>query len=72
MASAVQGIWAVDIGSNSLKAIRLHATEAGLEVIGFDYIEHSRILSAGAIREEQKQEIISKTLGEFVQRNNIV
>ena len=44
MASAVRGVWAIDIGSNSLKALRLEEGESGIEVIGYDFIEHRKIL----------------------------
>jgi type IV pilus assembly protein PilM len=71
MASAVRGVWAIDIGTNSLKALRLTNEEDGFEVIGFDYIEHSKILSGSNIDELEKEQIISKSLHTFVERNEL-
>jgi type IV pilus assembly protein PilM len=69
MASGSNGVWAVDIGSNALKALRLRETEEGIEVIGFDYIEHGKILSSGELGDEAKQKIIGETLHKFTSRN---
>ncbi|RKY08533.1 MAG: hypothetical protein DRP66_04365 [Planctomycetota bacterium] len=71
MASSVKGIWAIDIGSNALKAIRLVRGDEGLEVVGFDYIEHGRVLSADGIDEEIREHMISETLGRFASRNDV-
>jgi len=70
MATATQGVWAIDIGANSLKAVRMRQGQDGLEVTGFDYVEHSQMLSAGNLSEEQKQEIVAATIHQFVQRNS--
>jgi len=70
MASA-GGIWAIDIGSNALKALHLAATGEGMEVVGFDYIEHGRILSAGGIDDEVRQRVISESLHTFASRNDV-
>ena len=71
MAVSPQSAWAVDIGNNSLKALRLQAAGDEVEVIGLDYIEHSKILSEADITEEERAAIISNTLQTFAQRNNI-
>ena len=71
MASAVRGVWAIDIGSNSLKALRLQEGENGLEVIGFDFIEHRKILSGGGVTDEEKEQIIIETLGKFAENNEV-
>ena len=71
MASSVRGVWAVDIGSNSLKAIRLQNVGDGVEVIGFDYVQHKRIISAGKLDPEQKKAIIAESLRKFVERNDL-
>ena len=39
MAATVHGVWAIDIGSNSLKALSLRQGDEGPEVVGFDYVE---------------------------------
>jgi len=71
MASAIHGVWAIDIGTNSLKALRLRPLEESFEVIGFDYIEHSKILSSEDVDEEQRDRIIIATLDKFVGRNDV-
>ncbi len=71
MASSVKGIWAIDIGSSALKAIRLVQGAEGLEVVGFDYIEHGRILSAEGIDEEVRERMIGETLHQFASRNEV-
>ncbi len=71
MASSVKGIWAIDIGSNALKAIRLVQGAEGLEVVGFDYIEHGRILSADGMDEEVRQRLTGETLEQFASRNEV-
>jgi len=71
MASSTNGIWAIDIGSNALKAMRLVQGAEGLEVVGFDYIEHARILSADGVDEEIRQRLIAETLSEFASRNEV-
>ncbi|MBE0537944.1 MAG: type IV pilus assembly protein PilM, partial [Phycisphaerae bacterium] len=71
MASSVSGVWAIDIGSNALKALHLVPGAEGLEVVGFDYIEHGRILSAGGIDDEVRQRVIGETLHAFSSRNDV-
>ncbi len=71
MAAVTSGVWAIDIGANSLKAVHMRHGQDGLEVIGFDYVEHSRMLSVGHLSEDQKQQIVSETIHKFVQRNTI-
>ncbi|MBW8035857.1 MAG: type IV pilus assembly protein PilM [Planctomycetes bacterium] len=71
MAASVHGVWGIDVGVNSLKAVRLIEGEDGLEVIGFDYIEHRKLLSGGNVSPEEKHEIIAETVSTFVSRNEI-
>lgn len=70
MASAANTVWAIDVGTNSLKAIKLRPGAEGLEVIELDYLEHGRILSSGSITEEKKTQIITKTLHKFAERHD--
>jgi len=70
MASGIHGVWAVDIGDNAVKAIRLRRDEEGLKVIGFDYIEHSKILSGESVTEGEREDIISETLHQFAEKND--
>ena len=69
MAASVNGVWGIDVGVNSLKSIRLRDGEDGLEVIGFDYIEHRKILTSEDVSSEEKLEIIAETVNTFVSRN---
>lgn len=71
MAAADRQIWAIDIGSNALKALRLHETDEGITVSAFDYVEHGTVLSADDLTEEEINEQISKTLHTFVSNNHI-
>ena len=58
MATGARSVWAIDIGSCSLKALRLQSTGDRIEVTGLDYIEHPKILSVEGISEEEKNQII--------------
>jgi type IV pilus assembly protein PilM len=72
MASAPGVIWAIDIGNNLLKALRLRVADGGTaEVIGFDNVEHSKFLSSPDIKPEERQEIIAASIRQFIDRNNI-
>jgi type IV pilus assembly protein PilM len=69
--AAAKSVWAIDIGNNSLKALRLQQTGENIEVIGLDYIEHPKILSAENITEDEKNQIIRTTLSTFAGRNDL-
>lgn len=69
--AARKGVWAIDIGACSLKAMRLHEGQQGLEVIGFDYLEHPAILSSGQVEPAEKQQIIEQTLRTFLSQNEV-
>ena len=71
MASAVRGIWAIDIGSNALKALQMHQGDEGLEVIDFAYLEHSHNLSTGDVSPDEKEEIIAETLRKFLDEKDL-
>lgn len=68
---AVKPVWAIDLGNCSLKALRLQQTAEKIEVVGLDYIEHAKILSAEGVTEEEKNQIIRGTLKTFAERNNL-
>lgn len=69
--AAVRGVWAIDIGTTSLKALRVCQGENGLQVIGFSHIEHSRPLTAEGVGMVEKDQIVSETLREFLEENDI-
>ncbi len=71
MASKSGAVWAIDIGTNSMKALRLQVTENRVEVIDFDNIEHGRILAGPEITAEEMNEVVTATLHEFVGRHGL-
>ena len=71
MATGARSVWAIDIGSSSLKALRLQSAGDRIEVTGLDYIEHPKILNAEGISEEEKNQIIRAGLATFVSRNTL-
>ena len=71
MASSVNSVWAIDIGSNALKALRITEGEDGLEVIGFDFIEHSNILTSEDVEPGERAGIITETMHKFASRNDV-
>jgi len=71
MASAVRGVWAIDIGSSALKALQMHQGDEGLEVIDFAYLEHSHNLSSGDVSPEEKEQIIEATLQKFLDEKDL-
>jgi type IV pilus assembly protein PilM len=69
MAAGGRSVWAIDIGNNSLKALRLQQAGDRIEAIGLDYVEHSKVLSAEGLSEEEKNQIIRASLTTFAGRN---
>ena len=64
-------VWAIDVGTNALKALRLSNAGDGLEVLGFDYIEHSRILSSAEITDDDRRQIVDETLDKFIEQHEV-
>jgi type IV pilus assembly protein PilM len=71
MAVVTDTIWAIDLGNNSLKALRLTAARGVVEVVGFDNIEHGKILTGSGIKPVERDELIAITLRQFLQRNDL-
>ncbi len=71
MAEKIGSVWAIDIGNTSLKALRLSNESGTLQVIGFDHIQHGKILSGTGVKEQEKQELIALSLRQFVQQNDL-
>jgi type IV pilus assembly protein PilM len=71
MASTASGVWAIDIGTSSLKALQMRQGEEGLEVVDFFYLEHSRNLASGGISPEEKEAITVETLGKFLDEKDL-
>jgi len=71
MAPASDAVWAIDLGSNSLKALHLAAVGDAVQVIGFDHIPHGKILSSSGVSAAEREELIAVSLRQFVQRNDV-
>jgi len=71
MASGLGSVWAVDLGNSCLKALRLSRTESGVEVIGFDNIQHGKVLTGGGVKPAERDELIALSLRQFVKQNNL-
>ena len=71
MASAVHGVWAIDIGSSALKALQVYQGDEGIEVGDFAYFEHSHDLSSGHLSAGEKEEIIVETLRKFLEEKDL-
>ena len=71
MAVVSETIWAIDLGNNSLKALRLTTAGGVVEVIGFDNIQHGKILSGSGVKAAERDELTAISLRQFVQRNDL-
>jgi type IV pilus assembly protein PilM len=71
MASLSGAVWAIDIGNNSLKALHLRAAGEVVEIIGFDNIQHGKILNGSGVKDAEKEELIAISLRQFVSQNNL-
>ncbi|MHC4190696.1 MAG: hypothetical protein ACYSUB_13645 [Planctomycetota bacterium] len=72
MAATTTGtVWAIDLGNNSLKALHLSTERGVIEVIGFDNIQHGRILSGSNVGAAERDELVALTLRKFVSRHDL-
>ncbi len=71
MATVSETVWAIDLGNNSLKALRLAIVGGVVQVIGFDHIQHGKILSGSGVKPAERDELIALSLRQFVQRNDL-
>jgi len=71
MAAATETVWAIDIGSSSLKALHLSTERGGVEVIGFDNIRHGKILTGSGVTEAEREELIALSLRRFVTKHDV-
>jgi type IV pilus assembly protein PilM len=74
MAAKSGAVWAIDIGNNSLKALHLSAesAESGVvEVIGFDNIQHGKILTGSGVGAAERNELIALSFRRFVSQNDL-
>jgi type IV pilus assembly protein PilM len=61
-------VWGIDVGQCALKALRLQWRDGKLRVLGFDVIEHAKILSQP---DADEQALIRSALGKFTSRNSL-
>ena len=71
MASKADAVWAIDIGVNSLKALRLTDAGGTVEVIGHANIQHGKILTGNGVRAAEREELVALTLRRFLDENDI-
>ena len=71
MALESVSVWAIDIGNNSLKALHLSIASGAIEVIGFDNIQHGKILAGSGITATERDELIALSLRQFVKQNDL-
>ncbi|MHC4791987.1 MAG: pilus assembly protein PilM, partial [Planctomycetota bacterium] len=71
MALETGSVWAIDIGNNSLKALHLSNVGGAVEVIGFDNIQHGKILDEAGVKAAERDELIAISLRQFVKQNNL-
>jgi type IV pilus assembly protein PilM len=71
MALESGSVWAIDIGNNSLKALHLSSVGGTVEVIGFDSIQHGKILTGSGVKPAERDELIALSLRQFVKQNDL-
>jgi len=71
MVSKTGAVWAIDIGSNSLKALHLSTGGDTVEVIGFDNIQHGKVVTGDGVRAAERDELVALSLRQFVEQNNL-
>ncbi|MHC4160397.1 MAG: type IV pilus assembly protein PilM, partial [Planctomycetota bacterium] len=71
MAFESVSVWAIDIGNNSLKALHLSIASGAVEVIGFENIQHGKILAGSGVKAAEKDELIALSLRQFVKQNDL-
>jgi type IV pilus assembly protein PilM len=71
MAAETGAVWAIDIGSDSLKALYLSTERGVVEVLGFDNIRHGKMLIGSDVTEAEREELIALTLRKFVNKYDL-
>ncbi|MHC4573192.1 MAG: type IV pilus assembly protein PilM [Planctomycetota bacterium] len=71
MAAKVGMVWALDIGNNSLKALHLSNEGGVVEVVGFDSIQHGKVITGVGVTDTERDELVALTLRQFVERNDL-
>ena len=71
MAGETGAVWAIDIGSSSLKALYLSTERGVVEVVGFENIRHGKILSGGDVTAAEREELVALSLRQFVNKYDL-
>jgi type IV pilus assembly protein PilM len=71
MASKTGAVWAVDIGNNSIKALHLTAEHGSVEVIGFENIQHGKVLTGANVKPAERDELIALSLRNFANKHDL-
>jgi len=71
MVAKSDSVWAIDIGSNSLKALHLSIAGDSVEVIGIDNIQHGKILTGSGVKPGERDELIALSLRQLARQNNL-
>ncbi|MHC4338181.1 MAG: type IV pilus assembly protein PilM, partial [Planctomycetota bacterium] len=71
MAAKFDSVWAIDLGNNFLKALRLSTENGAVEVVGFGKIEHGKILSGTGVTEAERDELVALSLRQFIRQNEL-
>jgi len=71
MAAETGTVWAIDIGNNSLKALYLSTERGVVEVIGFDNIQHSKILTGSDVTDAEREELTALSLRKLVNKYDL-
>ncbi len=71
MAAETGAVWAIDIGSNSLKALYLSTERGVVEVMGFDNIRHGKMLIGGDVTDAEREELVALSLRQFVNKYDL-
>lgn len=68
MAKKIQHVWGIEIGQNSLKALRCHTEGDQVVADTFDYVEYPKILSQP---EAEPEALVADALSQFLSRNDL-
>jgi type IV pilus assembly protein PilM len=71
MVPASDAIWAIELGNNSLRALHLAVAGNVVKVLGFDNIQHGKVLTGAGVKVAERDELIAISLREFVQRSDV-
>jgi len=71
VASTSGAVWAVDVGNDSLKALRLAIEGEVVAVIGFDNIPHGKVLTGAGVRPAERDELVALSLRKLVSKHNL-